>query len=410
MNDAPPMTKQVLFISYDGLTDPLGQSQILPYFMALSAKGHQITILSAEKPERYAQSSADVKSKVDAAGIDWQFVSYKNKIPILSSLQTISNLKRKALQLIKIKKFELYHCRSIIPAMIGFSVQKKLAIPLVYDIRGFWADERVDGNLWNLKNPLFRIIYKFVKQKEKLAYESANYVVTLTEAAKKVLEQNFKIKKEKIVIVPCMADLNHFNKENVDFKLRQEIIQNKGLKDKLIIGYCGSLGTRYMLEEMLQFFKHIKALNENALFYIVTKSDTMELSKLIEKYQLQDAVIFDGAPYSKIPTYLSVIDLALYFIYPGNSGKAVSPTKQAEFLGMGIPIVTNDEIGDSREIIQANHVGLVIEDFTEKTLKCEAHKVVDLLELKNEEIRGVAERFFSLSKGVETYHNLYQKI
>ena len=30
--------KKVVFLSYDGITDPLGQSQILPYLFGISSK------------------------------------------------------------------------------------------------------------------------------------------------------------------------------------------------------------------------------------------------------------------------------------------------------------------------------------------------------------------------------------
>jgi hypothetical protein len=34
-------------------------------------------------------------------------------------------------------------------------------------MRGFWADERVEGKIWNVKNPVYRKAYQFFKQKEK---------------------------------------------------------------------------------------------------------------------------------------------------------------------------------------------------------------------------------------------------
>ena len=43
---------KVLYISYDGMTDPLGQSQVLPYLCGLSKSGYQFTILSFEKKQR----------------------------------------------------------------------------------------------------------------------------------------------------------------------------------------------------------------------------------------------------------------------------------------------------------------------------------------------------------------------
>ena len=43
---------RVLYVSYDGMTDPLGQSQVLPYILGLNKKGYQFTLVSFEKPER----------------------------------------------------------------------------------------------------------------------------------------------------------------------------------------------------------------------------------------------------------------------------------------------------------------------------------------------------------------------
>jgi len=405
------LSKNLLFITYDGLTDPLGQSQILPYFMALSQKGHQVTILSAEKPESYEKSGSAVRSLLTTSGIEWVHVDYQNKIPILSTLITIFKMKEKGIKLAKKKGFSLYHCRSIIPTLIGFSVKKRFPAPLVYDIRGFWADERIDGKLWNLNHPMYRIIYRFFKKREEQAYQRADRIVTLTKAAREVLEQNYQINREKIAVVPCMADLEHFNPEKIDYSLREKLIRSdEKLKSKLIVGYCGSLGTRYMLEEMIRFFKCVRELHKQAIFYVITKSDRLELNQLIKLEKLEESVVVQAAEYNEMPSCLSLIDVALYFIFKGNSGKAVSPTKQAEFLGMGIPIITNAGIGDSQKIIQGNNVGIVVEAFEEETLRRAAQKVPDLMELEKDKIRLVAERNFSLEKGVETYHNLYSEL
>ena len=43
------MNKNILYISYDGITDPLGQSQILPYISELSRKGLKFHLISFEK-------------------------------------------------------------------------------------------------------------------------------------------------------------------------------------------------------------------------------------------------------------------------------------------------------------------------------------------------------------------------
>src|SRR5438874_2415318 len=47
------MGKKILFISYDGMTDPLGQSQVIPYLANLSKFGYRFTIFSCDKPLKY---------------------------------------------------------------------------------------------------------------------------------------------------------------------------------------------------------------------------------------------------------------------------------------------------------------------------------------------------------------------
>ena len=49
--------KTVLFISYDGLLDPLGQSQILPYIMGIVKHTKPIHVLSFEKNFRFKDNN-----------------------------------------------------------------------------------------------------------------------------------------------------------------------------------------------------------------------------------------------------------------------------------------------------------------------------------------------------------------
>ncbi len=41
--------KHILFVSYDGMTDPLGQSQVLPYIREISKSNYRYTLISFEK-------------------------------------------------------------------------------------------------------------------------------------------------------------------------------------------------------------------------------------------------------------------------------------------------------------------------------------------------------------------------
>ena len=69
--------KKILFITYDGLTDQLGQSQILPYIKGLSKMGYQFTILSCEKPDKLLELGTLIQGLCDEDGIGWISVPFK---------------------------------------------------------------------------------------------------------------------------------------------------------------------------------------------------------------------------------------------------------------------------------------------------------------------------------------------
>ena len=50
MMDRQRAETRVLYLSYDGALEPLGQSQVVPYLVGLAARGAAITLVSFEKP------------------------------------------------------------------------------------------------------------------------------------------------------------------------------------------------------------------------------------------------------------------------------------------------------------------------------------------------------------------------
>ena len=90
------MQKKILFISYDGMTDPLGQSQVIPYLQGLSKRGFQFFLLSCEKQEAFARNEAAGKAMLAGYNIEWVPIPYTKKPPVLSTLKDIINLRKQA--------------------------------------------------------------------------------------------------------------------------------------------------------------------------------------------------------------------------------------------------------------------------------------------------------------------------
>ena len=147
------------------MTDPLGQSQVLPYLGGLSKEGFQFHLISFEKEEKFGLHHEHIQAICDQHGISWHPLSYTKKPPLLSTIYDVQRMKRLAHLLHKEHSFKIIHCRSYISALVGLGMKKRFGTKFLFDMRGFWANERVDGNIWNLGNPIFKTVYNFFKKK-----------------------------------------------------------------------------------------------------------------------------------------------------------------------------------------------------------------------------------------------------
>ena len=71
---------KILYLTWDGLTDPLGNSQILSYLKGLSNNGYEIYIVSLEKPFRYKDGQDIIKNMLVNSNIHWSHETYRGAI------------------------------------------------------------------------------------------------------------------------------------------------------------------------------------------------------------------------------------------------------------------------------------------------------------------------------------------
>jgi hypothetical protein len=134
------MDKKVLYISYDGMTDPLGQSQVIPYLQGLTKEGYIVTLLSFEKKAKYDKLAAHIRAKLDQSGIRWKACFFTKNPPFVSKMYDVWRLKQEAVKLYKEEKFDFTHCRSYVSTEAGLYLNKRFNVPFLFDMRGFWVD------------------------------------------------------------------------------------------------------------------------------------------------------------------------------------------------------------------------------------------------------------------------------
>ena len=402
------MVKNILYLSYDGMTDPLGQSQVLPYIIGLTKKGYHFHLISFEKPDRFIAHKKDILQICEENNITWVPMLYTKRPPLFSTMWDVWRMKKKAFELNKEYSFSMVHCRSYLSALIGLSMKRRFKTAFLFDMRGFWADERVDGNIWNLKNPVYRWVYHFFKAKEKVFFSTADHIISLTnEGKKEILSWNgFENLTDKISVIPCCVDIVKFDKKRVSTEMLKVKKSELGISDsQFILGYVGSIGTWYMLEEMLSFYKRSSKPLTNPLFLFVTKENENDIYRLSDNMDIpRKEIIVTSCYHNDMPLYMSLFNCSIFFIKPVYSKKASSPTKQGELMAMGIPLICNDKVGDTADIVRKYNSGLVI-----SSEKINESVISDYTFSESNAIEG-AQEYFGLEKGVNTYGEIYKKI
>ncbi len=388
----------VLYLSYDGLLDPLGQSQILPYLKGLS-KRYPVTLITFEKKSTPEEEYSRMLTELKDFDIRWMPERYHKSPPVISTLWDLLVLQRKVSSLVRTESIKLIHCRSYITALVGLSMKKRHHVPFLFDMRGFWADERVEGGIWKLSNPLFKIIYSFFKRKEKECIAVADAVVVLTHAAKK--EISTWTNQKEIHVIPCCVDDALFDPEKYSRQNRDQVRKSleMGAEDFVLL-YLGSLGTWYLTSEMLTFFRQLQLLKPDAKLLILTPDK-------LPPGDHPKGIIIRRANRRDVPSYLSIADGSVFFIKPSYSKKGSSATKMGELMAMNVPFVTNRNWGDVEAILQEVPAGILVDSFKAEDL----HRAAEALLMHNAAgARSKALNYFSLNHGIDAYGVIYSSI
>jgi len=398
---------KTLYLSYDGLTDPLGQSQILPYLKELSINT-EIHIISSEKKENFKKYEQDINEFIGNSNIYWYPMKYKKFPPILSTAYDLMNMYLKSLKLHKIYKFSTLHCRSHLTAILGHYFKKKTNVPYIFDMRSFFPEERVDGRLWPQDRLVYKIIYSYFKKIEKEMLVTADHIVVLTQKAKQILS----LDANRISVIPCCADFSHFDYNKISENSTLLAKKNLGIaEDDFVLSYLGSLGTWYMLDEMLDFFKALKVSNSKSVFLFLSPTDPDFIYDAARKKGINlDDIYIKFSPRKELPLLLSISSVSIFFIKNTFSKKASSPTKLAEIMGMGIPVIVNSGVGDLDEIVMKISQGKIINLDNLNPYEDIFKNLNQLKDADKGSIRDEGLKIFSLKKGVELYRQIYEKL
>jgi glycosyltransferase involved in cell wall biosynthesis len=405
--------RRVLFISYNGMLDPLGQTQVIPYLRELAKRGVQFTLLSFERAAAFegegVRKREELKRQLTEQSIEWHWLRYHQRPSVPATIYDVIAGIRKAKSLVRRNRIGMVHARSHIPATIALALKRSLGTKMIFDLRGLMAEEYVDAEHWRKDS----VPYRITKAAERRIFAETDAVVTLTERIWPIISEWEGLRGRDVhhEVIPCCVDLCLFNFSDDDrTKRRAEL----GLGDKFTIVYSGSLDGWYLTEKMAEFFAAFMRRRPDAHLVWLTNGSHERVKELMKTRHVPlDRFSVVSVPARLVPSYLSAADAGLSFIKRCVSKLASSPTKNAEYLACGLPLIINAGIGDSDALIHDWKAGALLEEFTDD----EYARIGSLIETMaaqpgaRESARAVAERVFDLQTvGVERYAALYERV
>lgn len=405
-----PQAVRVLYITYDGLAEPLGQSQVLAYLESLSARGVRVVVVSFEQPPRSRQDRIvieQIRRHTKQRGIRWVALRYHKSPIVLATAWDVLWGTVICVWMIGRHRIQIVHARSYVAALIAWWVKQILQRPFIFDMRGFLPDERVEGGIWTRES----LAYRLAKRWERRFLDSADVIVSLTAAGRAVLEHAVSSPgiTAPIVVIPTCVDLERFVPRPPDPQLAQRL----GVHRMFRVIYHGNLGSWYLPDEMFRFFAVLKRLRPEAHLILLTPTaHDLVHERLAWQGVSRTDVTVRQVPFSEIPAWLSLAHLGMMFINPVSSKRASCPTKFAEYLASGIPVIVNAGIGDLDAIIRTQQVGVLISRFDQEGFAAGAVEALRLFGDAGlaDRCRRVAVRRFSLTEGVTRYHAIYQRL
>jgi glycosyltransferase involved in cell wall biosynthesis len=401
----------VLYLSYNGALEPLGRSQVLPYLRELAERyQHRFHLISYEKPRDWDNPTliAAARARLDGQGIAWHPLRYHQRPTLPATLYDLARGLPRALRLAQRQRIEAIHVRSYVPMLLGIALKRLLGIPLIFDMRGLWADERADVGQCTRESRQYRAI----KALERASLRQSDQIIVLTERVREALMEQAPLKHtaRPLTVIPCCTDMELFQRDEA---ARTDLRARYGWGHKTVVVVSGSLGGWYMTDELAALYAAWRQSQPGLHLLVLTHSDPGLIMGPLKAHGVDSAnYTVEQVAANQMPAWLSAADVAVSLIQPFYSKIASSPTKQAEYLACGLPIVANAGIGDSDALIANNQIGIVFEGWDAETyrrlwLRVQALRSDPGLAAR---CRAVAQQQLSLDSGVARYQQVYASL
>jgi glycosyltransferase involved in cell wall biosynthesis len=255
----------------------------------------------------------------------------------------------------------------------------------IYDISALLAKflfnvpyiAEVNGSVIFERNLLGKFYFKpIANYMERLIFRKADTVTLVSQELLKYFEKNH-YDTTNTIVTPNGVDIEKFNPDTSIEPFGKDIKEIVRWKDKIVIGFLGSLKPWHGVERLINILPEMLNANPNIRLLIIGdgKERTRIESKLKE-YNLEDHVYITGfLGHEDIPKALNMVDVCTA-PYNDIDHFHFSPLKIFEYMAMGKPVVA-PALGQCKELIIDDFNGILLDQNTNENLKQALLKIIE---------------------------------
>ncbi len=217
-------------------------------------------------------NDANCIRQFENSGYSVHVVTHKRK-SILKNVREIYRIMHK-------EKFDVAHSHMTLTNFYVLFIAKILRVPLrVSHSHNAFKDTGIKA----------KIVYPVLKYLNKL---SANIWMACGYDAATFLYGEKAVRSEKVFIAHNAIDINKFRRNN---ELRKKIRKQYGIEDVFCVGHIG----RFMLQKnhmfLIEIFSELQKIKSDSILFVIGDGELREeIYREVEKYHLENSVIFTG--------------------------------------------------------------------------------------------------------------------
>jgi glycosyltransferase involved in cell wall biosynthesis len=166
----------------------------------------------------------------------------------------------------------------------------------------------------------------------------------------------YQVPSQKVHVIPTLASPRKFY---WDPELRLIVRKELGIEDKLTFIYAGSIRAYQSLEVLLDFFCKLQEKRPQLHLLLITPQSA-EAEYFLHKLLSPDSYTIRKSGHNEMVRWLNAADAGLLLRESNAVNQVAAPTKFAEYLLCGLPVVMTDGIGDFSELVKTEKVGIVL--------------------------------------------------